>query len=73
MAHHPRDGPVELQRGSNCRLLLLAEDGPDNQRLIATCLGKAGASTSTIVENGEHAIDAAMAARMTRTTPFDAS
>ena len=36
--------------------ILLAEDGPDNQRLISTLLTKAGA-TVTVVPNGEHAVE----------------
>jgi len=38
--------------------ILLAEDGPDNQRLISMMLRKAGAEVS-LVENGEMAIDRA--------------
>ncbi|MBS0195732.1 MAG: response regulator [Planctomycetes bacterium] len=41
--------------------ILLAEDGPDNQRLIAHILRKAGA-TVTLVANGREAVDAANAA-----------
>src|SRR5262245_38225549 len=38
--------------------LLLADDGPDNQRLISFLLRKAGARV-TIVENGQQAVDKA--------------
>ncbi len=43
----------------NCRVLL-AEDGPDNQRLIAFVLRKAGADV-TVVENGQKAMEYALA------------
>jgi PAS domain S-box-containing protein len=49
--------------------ILLAEDGPDNQRLIAHILGKWGAAV-TVVENGKLAVDAALAAR-DEGAPFD--
>ncbi len=39
--------------------VLLAEDGPDNQRLIALHLRRAGADV-TIVSNGREAVDAAL-------------
>ncbi len=41
--------------------VLLAEDGPDNQRLIGFHLRKAGASV-TLAENGRQAVDAVTAA-----------
>ncbi len=42
--------------------ILLAEDGPDNQRLISFVLEKAGAIVK-VMENGKLALDAALAAR----------
>ena len=49
--------------------ILLAEDGPDNQRLISYLIRKAGAQI-TVVENGRLAADAALAAR-DGAEPFD--
>ena len=63
-ARKPQDNVQKL----NCRILL-AEDGPDNQRLIAFVLRKAGAEVE-LAENGEIALDLALAARQSG-SPFD--
>ncbi len=52
----PKDPLPQL----DCRILL-AEDGPDNQRFISFVLTKAGASVTT-VENGKKAMEMAMVA-----------
>jgi CheY-like chemotaxis protein len=59
--------PATLPR-LDCRVLL-AEDGPDNQRLITFLLRKAGADV-TVVENGQLAVDA-VRARQHGAAPFD--
>jgi len=60
----PADGNVLL----DCRILL-AEDRPDNQRLISFILKKAGADV-TLAENGQIALDLALLAR-DESAPFD--
>jgi signal transduction histidine kinase len=67
--HSPRPAGPELPRLPGYRLLL-AEDGPDNQRLIAHVLKQAGAIV-TVVENGRLAVDTALAERDAG-RPFDA-
>ena len=55
--HEPYQSPNRL----DCRVLL-AEDGPDNQRLVSFVLRKAGAEV-TIADNGQIAHDLALTAR----------
>ena len=58
--HTPaKDASPEV--GLNGVRVLLAEDGPDNQRLIAAVLQRAGAEV-TVAENGRIAVDKAIAA-----------
>ncbi len=74
----PRAGDLPVQRTGaadaceslplDCRVLL-AEDGPDNQRLISLVLRKAGADV-TVADNGQVAIDLVNAAAR-EARPFD--
>ena len=63
-----REPVGNAQQKLNCRILL-AEDGPDNQRLIAFLLRKAGAEVE-LAENGQIALDLALAAQQAG-SPFD--
>ena len=77
MLENPTEAEASMEAGKktaapitniDCRVLL-AEDGPDNQRLIAFLLKNAGAEV-TLAENGQVALDLALAAQ-DRQTPFD--
>lgn len=61
--------PAAVPPALTGRRILLAEDGPDNQRLIAALLRKAGAGV-TVVDNGQAAVEAALEAAE-RAEPFD--
>ncbi len=65
-------GPESASATPNIELrcrLLLAEDGPDNRRLLAFILERAGANV-TLAENGQIAMELALAAEADQ-RPFD--
>ncbi|MCG8408558.1 MAG: ATP-binding protein [Phycisphaerales bacterium] len=65
-----REGTTEEEEANIQGIrILLAEDGPDNQRLISHLLSKSGADVN-IMENGRLAMEAALAARDDG-SPFD--
>jgi CheY-like chemotaxis protein len=64
----PAAGELASESGLSCRILL-AEDGPDNQRLLGHLLGKAGAQV-TIAGNGRIAVELALE-RQAQATSFD--
>lgn len=65
----PQESIVSMDGQPSCapptplldRRILIAEDGPDNQRLISTVVRKAGAD-AVIAENGQVALETALAA-----------
>lgn len=62
-------GEPALSIGQLCGRILLAEDGPDNRRLIRAILAKAGLEVET-VEDGRQAVDQALQATALG-KPFD--
>ena len=68
--YEPEDSPAVPAQCLNGRRILLAEDGPDNQRLIAHVLNRAGAEV-IVADNGKVAISFALAAPDEDLGPFD--
>jgi PAS domain S-box-containing protein len=68
-APEERPLPAQPRVRLDCRVLM-AEDGPDNQRLISLVLEKAGAEV-TVVENGQEALDKVLESRAERAGPQD--
>jgi len=67
--HRPSTAPPAAPVVLDDVRILLAEDGPDNQRLIAALLTRVGADV-TVVANGQLALDAARHAEATG-RPYD--
>lgn len=66
----PASSRTAIEPGQTAPSILLAEDGPDNQRLIGFFLRKAGFAV-TVADNGATACDLALAAE-SEGAPFDA-
>jgi CheY-like chemotaxis protein len=67
--HSPKNSQATMSQSRLDDRILLAEDGPDNQRLIAHLLRKVGAEV-TVAENGQVAVDLVLAAQEAG-NPFD--